>query len=91
VDQIFFFFFIFSKRKKPKNKIKFGVPRGGSATPFAPWGWLKPLPEALTDEIEEESQIVEEVLRIEEILYNSEEEVYMRPSVIQLKWFVYLF
>jgi hypothetical protein len=31
--------------------------------------------EALTDEIEEESQIVEEVLRIKEILYNSEEEV----------------
>ncbi|KAG6694477.1 hypothetical protein I3843_09G050200 [Carya illinoinensis] len=30
--------------------------------------------EALTDEIEEESQIVEEVLRIKEILYNSEEE-----------------
>ncbi|GLT62937.1 hypothetical protein SLA2020_433410 [Shorea laevis] len=30
--------------------------------------------EALTDEIEEESQIVGEVLRIKEILYNSEEE-----------------
>ena len=38
--------------------------------------------EALTDEIEEQSEIVGEVLRIKEILYNSEYEVcYFRNSV----------
>lgn len=37
--------------------------------------------EALTDEIEEESQTVEEVLRIKKILDNYEEEVYVHSRV----------
>lgn len=49
------------------------------------------LAEALTDEIEEESQIFGEVLRIKEIFQNSEHEVYHYIPSLLLRFCVYQF